>query len=40
MPPERCQGGTPDCLSGLQIQAVLEAARSLLAERRTALRVF
>jgi ADP-heptose:LPS heptosyltransferase len=39
-PPERCQGGTPDCLSGLQIQSVLEATRSLLAERRAALRVF
>jgi heptosyltransferase-1 len=39
-PPERCQGGTPDCLSGLQTRAVLEAARSLLAERRAALRVF
>ena len=38
-PPERCTGGTPDCLSGLQTLAVVDAARSLLAERSVSPRV-
>ena len=31
-PPERCVGHTPDCLVGVTVDAVVEAARSLLAE--------
>jgi hypothetical protein len=31
LPPARCQGHTPDCLEGVTVDAVLEAARALLA---------
>ena len=32
-PPARCCGTTPDCLSGVSVEAVVEAARRLLAPR-------
>jgi ADP-heptose:LPS heptosyltransferase len=31
-PPERCVGHTPDCLTGVTVDAVVEAARALAAE--------
>ena len=31
LPPERCQGHTPDCLAGVSVDAVVAAGRSLLA---------
>jgi ADP-heptose:LPS heptosyltransferase len=32
LPPARCQGHTPDCLDGVTVDAVCDAARDLLAE--------
>lgn len=32
LPPERCQGHTPDCLAAVHVEAVVAAGRSLLAE--------
>ena len=31
-PPSRCVGHTPDCLTGVTVDAVVEAARTLSAE--------
>jgi hypothetical protein len=31
-PPARCVGHTPDCLAGVTVEAVTEAALSLAAE--------
>ena len=39
LPPERCRGHVPDCMDGITVDAVVQAARELLAEpreRRTA----
>jgi lipopolysaccharide heptosyltransferase II len=33
LPPERCQGHTPDCLAEVHVEAVVAAGRSLLASR-------
>lgn len=33
-PPRRCGHGTPDCLSGIRVEAVVDAARRLLHEPR------
>ncbi len=33
LPPERCQGHTPDCLAEVHVAAVVAAGRSLLASR-------
>ncbi|MYH30047.1 MAG: glycosyltransferase family 9 protein [Acidobacteria bacterium] len=33
-PPRRCEHGTPDCLSGIHVDAVVDAARRLLHESR------
>ena len=33
-PPERCQGHTPDCLTGVSVEAVYRAARDLLESPR------
>ena len=35
-PPARCQGHTPDCLTGVTVDAVIAAALSLLAETEAA----
>ena len=35
LPPERCRGHVPDCLDGIGVEAVRDAALSLLAERAT-----
>jgi len=32
LPPERCRGHVPDCMDGISVAAVVEAARALLAE--------
>jgi lipopolysaccharide heptosyltransferase II len=34
LPPERCRGHVPDCMDGITVEAVLEAARALLSEPR------
>jgi ADP-heptose:LPS heptosyltransferase len=34
-PPERCVGHTPDCLAGVDVDAVADAARQVLESRRT-----
>ncbi len=34
LPPERCRGHVPDCMDGITIDAVVHAARELLAEPR------
>jgi ADP-heptose:LPS heptosyltransferase len=33
-PPERCQGHTPDCLAGIGVRQVIDAAEDLLDARR------
>jgi hypothetical protein len=33
MPPERCRGHVPDCMDGIQVAAVVDAASDLLSER-------
>jgi lipopolysaccharide heptosyltransferase II len=33
LPPERCRGHVPDCMDGITVEAVVEAARGLLAAR-------
>ena len=38
LPPERCQGHTPDCLAGVHVDAVVAAGRSLLASCRAGAR--
>jgi ADP-heptose:LPS heptosyltransferase len=38
-PPERCQGHTPDCLAGVTVDAVIAAARSLVAETGPGLQI-
>jgi ADP-heptose:LPS heptosyltransferase len=30
LPPERCRGHVPDCMDGIQVDAVVAAARELL----------
>lgn len=34
LPPERCRGHVPDCMDGITVEAVVRAARELLAEPR------
>jgi lipopolysaccharide heptosyltransferase II len=34
LPPERCRGHVPDCMDAIQVDAVVQAARELLAEAR------
>src|SRR5687768_7564211 len=34
LPPERCRGHVPDCMDGITVDAVVNAARELLAEPR------
>lgn len=33
LPPERCRGHVPDCMDGITVDAVVQAARELAAER-------
>jgi hypothetical protein len=32
LPPERCRGHVPDCMDGIQIESVVQAAGELLRE--------
>ena len=32
LPPERCRGHVPDCMDGITVDAVVRAARELMAE--------
>jgi lipopolysaccharide heptosyltransferase II len=34
LPPERCRGHVPDCMDGITVEVVVQAARDLLAEPR------
>jgi ADP-heptose:LPS heptosyltransferase len=34
LPPERCRGHVPDCMDGITVDVVVQAARELLAEPR------
>jgi hypothetical protein len=34
LPPERCRGHVPDCMDGITVDAVVQAARELLGEPR------
>jgi ADP-heptose:LPS heptosyltransferase len=34
LPPERCRGHVPDCMDGITVEVVIQAARELLAEPR------
>ena len=33
LPPERCRGHVPDCMDGITVEAVVDAASELLASR-------
>ncbi|MEO6221954.1 MAG: glycosyltransferase family 9 protein [Vicinamibacterales bacterium] len=37
LPPERCRGHVPDCMDGITVEAVVRAAREILAEPRVRL---